>query len=191
MGKSKWVLIGLAVLAGLMVAVFLAVKFTPPPARATLSGNVWLDSPNGETFLQRGAFVYLLKTKVTAADMRRAAVEKISRIQSMIRMTSDNSGFPEELAAFNASIDGVKGEISINEAMDILNAERFKRWGEVKPEDFADVLAAAMTTTADVNAHYEFKNVPPGTYLIVVKTAKGALTHTVDMNGRPRTVDLH
>jgi hypothetical protein len=187
---SKWAILCIFGSGVLAVAVLVAIRITEASGRSTLSGSIWITDNKGETFLQRGAIVHLLRTRVTSADIRSAAANKIEQIKSLIRTTSDNSGMADELAALESAIGNVKGEVSIYDGRDLLNGERFKRYGQTEIADFSD-SASVMSTTADVNAHYEFRNVPSGSYILVAHTRKGALSESVLMNGSPQTVDLH
>jgi hypothetical protein len=160
------------------------------PKMPDLSGSVWIDGQNGESHLQRGAYVHLVKAKVNATDIRAAVADKVSGMNRLAEGTSENSGIGEDATALLGAVGAIKGEVTIDEALAVLNADRFKRYGVSRFDDFIGPATIA-TATADVNGHYEFAHVAPGSYFLAVNTKSGTVVRPVYMTKKPEKIDVH
>jgi hypothetical protein len=187
--NAKWRVGGLVGLFLIMVvaAIFLMTRSDPVPS---ISGHVWLTTAKGESNIQRGATVHLMRGKVTAVEIRKAAEGKLAEVKRRAASASENSGIGEDAKAIEAMIAGVTGEVTVYDALLMLNNPKYATYGDVRLEDFVSP-ATLKTTTADVNGFYEFPRVDNGYYIVAAEIGGGLASQIVIVQGKPQTIDLH
>lgn len=187
--NAKWqvgVLVGLVlIIAG--VGMFLWMKPEPAPS---ISGHVWLTTAKGDSNIQRGATVRLMRGKVTAVEIRKASEGKLAEIKRRAASASENSGIGDDAKAIEAIIAGVTGEITVYDAILILNHPKYATYGDVRLEDFVS-SATLKTTTADVNGFYEFPRIDNGYYIVAAEIGGKLASEILIVKGKPLKVDLH
>jgi hypothetical protein len=189
MGRTKWVaVVAVAILVG--VAAFVVIQFGSGRGASSISGYVWVTTDRGESNIQRGAEVRLLKGRVTAAEIQKAAYGKIAEIKRRAAGASEFSGIGKDATAMEAEIAKVKGEVTVYDAILVLNDPKWATYGEVTLSDFMGP-ATFRVTTADVNGHYEFADVPPGYYIVATRIAGGIASQIVSLGNASQKVDLH
>jgi hypothetical protein len=106
------------------------------------------------------------------------------------RGASEFSGIGKDATAMEAEIAKVKGEVTVYDAILVLNDPKWATYGEVTLSDFMGP-ATFRVTTADVNGHYEFADVPPGYYIVATRIAGGIASQIVSLGNASQKVDLH
>lgn len=187
--NAKWQVGGLVGLVFVIAGVVVFLMTRPEPA-PSISGHVWLTTAKGESNIQRGATVHLMRGKVTATEIRKAAEGKLAEIKRRAASASDHSGIGDDAKAIEAIIAGVTGEITVYDAILILNHPKYATYGDVRLEDFVSP-ATLKTTTADVNGFYEFPHVDNGYYIVAAEVGGGLASQIVIVQGKAQTVDLH
>jgi hypothetical protein len=90
---------------------------------------------------------------------------KVAEIQRRAAGASDNSGIGDDAKALSGAAAAVNAEISVGDAVELLNREPWGRYGKTTEADFWTV--AAKSTRADVNGAYRFDDVSPGLYYLI------------------------
>jgi hypothetical protein len=177
--------------AGVAFVLALAVVFglsknLKSNASGKVVGQVWVTTNAGASFDQREVTVTLMPDSVDAKDVSRAAGKVMKEIRRRADSASELSGIMDDAKSLDSRIAGIKGRVTIAQAMELVNVPPYDRYGKIEVSDFFS--AATRSTLTDIKGQYAFDDVPPGSYYV---ESCGYVSSCYVQRGKTTEVNLH